>query len=203
MAIYKPAPLAVTELLDQVMREYHPDLIKAEVKIDVLMADPDLDKKGLEILDKPRVTHQGRAAHAMIRITNAKERARGLGDAEMIIDSIYYQLKLMNDRQRSALIDHELCHIEPVWPSELDYKRPEGYHEKDKYNRPKLRSIKHDIEIGWFNVTVGRWGEDSVEAMQADKLMKSNTISNIQIALDFGADTPLQRMELPQPERNA
>lgn len=178
MAMIQPAPDLVNELVDEIMREYHPQLHSARVRIDTYMALPDLDKDG-EARDRPALSDKGYACLAKIKITSSDDRGKGRGHAEMTIDD--ERFKELSERQRQALIDHELMHLDVVYDKDDDIV-------EDKYGMTKLRTRKHDHQYGWFNDVADRWAKDSQEVFQAAHLLKSNSAGWIQIALDFGEE---------------
>lgn len=181
MALLQPAPDAINDLVTELVNEYHPELAENNVRIDVLMALPDLDKDG-EPKDRPAVTHNGYPALAKVRICPPRDRAKGYGDAEITIDDA--QFMLMEPDERKALIDHELYHIQ--------VKHKDDDVVLDKYGRPALKLRKHDHEYGWFDAIAERWQQNSQEWQQARRFQGSNSgrwiLDAIQSPLDFGPE---------------
>jgi hypothetical protein len=141
----------VRDLIDQ----HYPDLRHAKVRIDLLNVAAADGNHALFL--------HGHPCAAVIRKTNTRERAAGRGDAEIVIDREHY-LKL-TDRQRTALLDHELYHLE-VLTDRNDTLR------HDTNGRPCLGLRDHDYEVGWFHEIAERYGEDSAEVMQARQLLR-------------------------------
>lgn len=165
---YDKANSDVTQLVKAVAAEFHAELVRYEVSIDVLMANnPDGDA----------VTHGGYPAQAKIRIVSLKDRAKGCKDAELIIDESNW--RDLTDEQRRALIDHELQHLE--------VKFKDGGVALDDLGRPKLSMRKHDWQMGWFDVIARRHGEASPEVRQASELMGRQGQLYFGFAADDGA----------------
>lgn len=114
----------------------------------------------------PVLTHQGYEAAGLCRIVSARERASGLPDVQIILDRAVYSG--LNAKQKNALIDHELYHIEPVLNEETNEQK------YDAQDRPKLRIRKHDHQFGWFDEIANRHGEHSNEVRQAKKLIEDS-----------------------------
>lgn len=134
----------------------HTPLQTHGVRINLLFAYADLDTRGNPT--GPAVMAQGYPAHALVRLTSYKDRVKGLGDCEMIIDHAFWEEQPVEVRK--ALLDHELTHIQVVFD---EYDRPQ----KDKAGRPKLKLRKHDFQVGWFDSVAKRNGVFSIESQQA------------------------------------
>ena len=85
-------------------------------------------------------------------------------DAEIIVDK--YLWDEMTHRQRLALIDHEITHLE-------FQKDEDGYLKTDDLGRPKLKLRRHDFCIEGFSVIARRYGEDSNELILARSVQKN------------------------------
>ena len=137
-------------LVEEVMRLYHPDLIEYKIMIDLIDA---YDSSG-----GAAVTHGGLPAYAVVRSISLKDRVMGRGDAEITFDAL--RVGNMSERQRKALIDHELYHLE--------FKlNKDGEKTVDDLGRYLFKMRFHDREFGWFEDVAMRWGRDSVESQQA------------------------------------
>jgi len=156
---YQRADPDVVRLLERVMKECHPRLQEAGVKVGVLFAlNPDGDA----------VKHGGYPALAKIKPVALKDRVSKEWDAELIIDeSAYRQLR---EEQRESLIDHELSHINTIdlKPDEIATARAHDAGapawKLDDLGRPKLRSILGDWNAGdGFTQVVARHGEQAIE----------------------------------------
>lgn len=136
----------IDDTLDEHENQVFSDLDSAGVLIDLLFA-----YNGV-------LMHKGRAAAAVVRVTNLKERAAGRRDAEIIINKDWWEKA--NEKQRNAVLDHELWHLEVLTDIHGDYRF-------DDLSRPKLRLRPHDMEIGWFHGVAKRHGIYSLEVQQA------------------------------------
>lgn len=154
---YSKAPDECSDRVAHLLKLFHSPLFEAKVKVDVLSVATDGEG--------PALSHQGYAALAVVRVTNIKERTKGLGDAEIVIDEERYSQ--LADAEKDALIDHELYHLEVI----IDKKtlRPK----LDCRGRPRLRTRKHDHQFGWFREIADRHGAAAIEVKQATKLFLS------------------------------
>jgi hypothetical protein len=151
---YDAAPEDVHARVRRVIQQFHPDLKTSEARIDLIYVYADEDQ--------PALMCHGYPADAVIRITSAKERAIGRGDAEIVIDRDTY--KELSAKEQDALIDHELYHLKVK-------KDRHGIIQVDDHRRPKLNMRRHDREYGWFDEIARRHGEASGEIRQARKLL--------------------------------
>lgn len=126
---------------------------------------------------EPVLMHGGYPAQAVCRITPVRDRALGVADAVILIDRSNWLM--LGVRQRDALVDHELHHLERVVDDETELPKT------DAVDRPRLRIRKHDHQYGWFDAIAQRHGDASPEVRQATQLIESTG----QLYLDFGART--------------
>lgn len=117
--------------------------------------------------------HQGYPAAATARITPLKDRAMGVADAQILVDRSSWLG--LSQRQRDALIDHELTHL-------MRATDDEDLPLADVLGRPKLAMRKHDHQFGWFDEVAFRHKDASPEVRQARRLVE---ISG-QLYFDFG-----------------
>lgn len=144
----------IRSLVEEVMRLYHPDLIEFKITVDLIDA---YDSQG-----NAAVTHGGLPAYAVIRSIPLKDRVMGRGDAEITFDA--NRVGRMTERQKKALIDHELYHLE--------FKlNKDGEKTVDDIGRYLFKMKPHDREFGWFESVAMRWGKDSVESEQAREMV--------------------------------
>lgn len=162
MPIYESADESVRDLIDEVMRAYHPELVKAGVEIVAKMAMAKRDADGRPKL--PALKVRGVPANGAIRITTPLERAMEIGDAIMLLDG--EQWPDWSDAQRRALIDHELQHL-------IAANTGDDEKDTDDYGRPKLSIRPHDREFGWFDCVAKRHGEHSFEHSQLAAFRRS------------------------------
>ena len=140
-------------------KRYHPEHVEAGLKVDVVFVDID-DRNADE--STPALKLHGYPCDAVVRIVPLKQRAKGMGDAEIEIDLHRYDG--MEEDERNALLDHELYHIE------ICRNRKTKKIALDTVARPKLSMRLHDRELGWFDAIAQRHGDASGEVQQARAL---------------------------------
>ena len=160
MKTFSQAP-DVGLVIERMQEAHHEDL--DEVTISALFA---FDNES----SLPVLKHQGYPAGATVRITALKDRALGVADAQIIVDRAGWLA--LSGRQRDALIDHELTHLEVKTEEEEGAKDPVAVY--DVLGRPKLLMRKHDHQFGWFDEVAQRHGEASPEVRQARVLMEKS-----------------------------
>lgn len=134
--------------------ECYAPLLSAGVKIDLVFAYGNRNDDGE--LTGPALSKNGVTALGICRVVNLKDRAKGLGDAEIAIDGDWWEKA--SDEEKDAVIDHELYHIKLTGKT-------------DDLGRPKIKMRKHDFDFGWFTVIALRHGIHSVEVKQAKAVM--------------------------------
>lgn len=145
---YSEAPGEVREAAEALIEKRHHDLSDAGVTITYLFAaNPDGDA----------VTHAGYKAAAVMKKTKLADRVAGLADAVLTIDAAWWHDH--TERERAALLDHELFHLEVC-------RDDAGAVKRDDAGRPKLKLRKHDIVIGGFSQVIAWHKEAAVEAQQ-------------------------------------
>ena len=149
-----PGP-EVSDLLKQVMDQYHPELVKADVKIGLLYAWPSSDGGDALML-------HGYPAAAVVKKTSLRDRVQGIDDAVITINGPTW--KGLDDDEKIALLDHECTHLE------VCYDEEEGGVATDDAGRPKLKIRLHDFQVGWFKSIADRHGMASFEVKQAQTL---------------------------------
>jgi len=163
---YELAGPEVMAIIAKMIDRYHMELAAQHVAIDVLMAT---NKDG----DAIRVG--GYPANASIKIIGLKDRAKGHGDAEMLIDSQWWEDA--TQMARDALIDHELYHLEVKTDKQ-------NHPVTDDLGRPSLLMRKHDYQFGWFNAIASRHGEHSTEVYQATNLFDESGQTYFRFAME-------------------
>jgi hypothetical protein len=133
-------------LAQKAMQKYHPRLAEAGVTVEVLTVHSEVS---------PALRHHGYPAAAVVKVMSQKDRAAGSADARLLVDAEKWAG--MNASQRTALLDHELTHLELV-------KDEEGEVRTDDCGRPKLRVRPHDFELGGFEEVVSRHKQDAPES---------------------------------------
>lgn len=167
MKSYSVASEDVDRLIEQVRSEYY---------------SPDLDGVTIAALfvydleaTEPVLMHGGYPAQAVCRITPVRDRALGVADAVIVIDRSNWLS--LNVRERIALLDHEIHHLERVVDEDTELPKC------DAVDRPKLRIRKHDRQLGWFDVIAQRHGDASAEVRQAKQMIAETG----QMYFDFSA----------------
>lgn len=155
MKTYDQATPEVQARAVALMKRFYPEFVAVKLKVDFIFASTDSE-------DGHAVTHGGYPAAAVVRIVSLKDRAKGLGDIEIVIDRDGYLD--MTDEEKDALLDHELYHPQ----LQLDKNRKVKF---DGHGRPKLTMRKHDFQVGWFHEIARRHGSASGEYKQAQSLM--------------------------------
>lgn len=97
----------------------------------------------------------------MIKIVGLADRVAGLADSMLKIDAERW--KDLSDKQRNALIDHELTHL--IVKTDKD-----GNTKTDDLDRPKLQMKRHDREISCFDDVIRRHERDSLEWQAFDTM---------------------------------
>lgn len=136
--------------------ETHGTITDNHVRVDYLFAFADVDETTGEITGDALKCH-GVKALGITRKLGPKDRAKGLGDAEICLDGDWWANA--SDEERAALLDHELHHIC-------------GTEKRDNLGRPVIKMRKHDWQFGWFNVIAARHGQHSQECQQAKSMME-------------------------------
>lgn len=155
MPIYKSGEPELVAFIAEVMGRLHGRLADVELVIDVLEARPKTDEAGEPVGDALKL--HGYPCYATIKIRGPKDRGAGLGDALLTIDA--YRWPELSDATKTALIDHELTHLELCVDDEGRVKR-------DDYDRPRLRLRLHDQQFGWFDEVANRHDAASIEVQQ-------------------------------------
>jgi hypothetical protein len=147
-------------MVERAIEKYHPELAKEKVSIDtVIVARLDKDEQSVHAMKQA-----GYPIDAKIGVTSLQDRARGLADAKLVIDGLEWNSA--TDRQRVALIDHEVEHLDlvPVKPTKKEPDRVGN--KRDDLGRPCLRIRPHDWQLAGFKDVVERHGQHSHEAKQ-------------------------------------
>lgn len=136
--------------------KYHQELADFDVRIDYMFAFAELDKETSE-KKGPAIKHNGWPALGLASRIKLKDRAKGMGDCEILLDADAW--KVMPEAQRLALLDHELEHFE--------VKRDKfGGVVTDDLDRPVITIREHDRQHGWFDNIARRHGINSFEVEQ-------------------------------------
>ncbi len=143
-------------LAEGLIARHYPDFKERGLRIDYLFAHAKTDPETGEATDNAITVH-GMPADGVCRKIGLKDRVKGHGDAEIVINGDWW--RDASEAERIALLDHELYHI-IVLPK------------NDDAGRPQVRLRKHDFQFGWFKTIAERHGVASAERRQASTLME-------------------------------
>ncbi len=152
-------------IIRKVIGEHHHELKKAQVKIDCLFASNE---------DNDAITLHGYKCAAVVRKISYKNRVMGRGDAEITIDALWWEDA--TDRQKEALISHELTHLQVVYNTKTNAIKRDGA------DRPKLSMRLHDWQLGGFEEVAKVFGKDAPEVVLARDFKERFG----QLCFDFG-----------------
>lgn len=150
-SIIEKAPQSIIDLFDEVRREYHPELLAADFII--LTRSPAAQKGGKAVLGSMK---------------KASAEAQGLAGqkADYILTVSLDDWNIFRDRQRRALLDHELSHCQ-------------GKEDKET-GAIKWGLVGHDIQE--FSAVLKRWGAWSEDIVQVVETLQQLDL--------FGAPDP-------------
>ncbi len=149
MKSYEDAGSDNLALLRRVMMKHHTDLDRA--KINVLLVFVSTDN------DSPPLTKSGHPCAAICKVLSDHDRFTSHGmDAVIDVDAAHWQE--LTDKQRFALLDHELSHVVLATDSEGLTRRREDASVIAKLN-------PDDYMMTGFYAVIKRHGSDAVEAM--------------------------------------
>lgn len=154
MNTYKACGLDIARRAKRLVKKYHDPLARARVRIDFLFVTTDGE-------DGCALKCGGYPAMAVASVIPQKNRVGLKADARITIDKEAWDH--LSERQRDALLDHELQHFEAVMADDTVAL--------DGNDRPKIRMRKHDVQLGFFSVIAKRHGEHSQEVIQARALI--------------------------------
>lgn len=165
MPTFQRCPQAVSELALEILCKYeeHKPLLDAKVKIDFCFAYGDRDEKTGAVTGYA-IVKNGVRCYGLARKMPLKDRAMGRGDAEITLDHDHWND--IPDKQRRALLDHELHH--------LSVKMDKRGLCRDDLNRPIIVLRDHDYDFGWFRIVAERHGQHSIELIQAHQMMDTD-----------------------------
>lgn len=163
MSRFEKAPDDVKERAEALIEKFHPDLHAQDVEIAYVFAHGKRDKDGALVGAALRL--HGNQCSGIARILGGKDRALRKVDVEISLDADRWPS--MPDKQKDALLDHELQHFEVK-------RNGKGEVVYDEYDRPRIGLRKHDYDFGWFTCIAIRHGADSFECQQAALIFNEN-----------------------------
>lgn len=152
---YTAAGLDVARRGKRLMKRWHEGLCKARVRVDYVFVTTDGE-------DGCPLKCNGYPAMAVAAAVPQKFRGGLKADARITIDKEAWEE--LSEKQKDALLDHELHHFEAVIQ--------DGTVGLDGNDRPRLRLRRHDVQLGFFSVIAQRHGEHSQEVIQARALVE-------------------------------
>lgn len=178
MIEYLEADQEVHDLLHRVMAEYFPGLANMEpvLVVDIRMA---VDDKG------KRLRHHGHPVGAMIKVVSQEERAAGGADVRVVIDRRSWVDR--NERQRTALLHHELTHVKPK------RNKKTFLLVLDPYGRPKIGMRLDDWMLTGFVETARIFGEDSIERRSLEVVAATLSQMELPFAPESAGLNPTKR----------
>lgn len=163
MPTFKIATKDVRDLLQSLMQanECYTPHLESEIKIDLVFAFCDRDDEKTPL--NCALTKGGVRCLGIARKVSPKDRAKGMGDAEIALDADWWEEA--EEKEKAALLDHELYHI-------IVQTNKAGDPIVDDFGRPKLRMRKHDFEFGFFKAIAERHGRHSQEQILTRYMME-------------------------------
>lgn len=160
----------IKETIASLLSKWYPGFLEAGVTITTLFVR-EVTADG-ECTGEPCLKHQGYNAQATIKINSYKDRVEGKADATLTIDLATWVG--LNERERVALIDHELFH--------LKVRTKDGIPVRDDCGRPVLKIRLHDWQTGGFGQIVKRHQDAAPEA----KAFMDLNVKFKQLEFNFG-----------------
>lgn len=155
---YKKAPAHFKQVVGDLMRTVHCDLMDHKTRVDMLLVFAPTDAEGSPV--GPALSDRGVPCLAKVSIVKLKDRVLGRGDAEILLDGD--SAKNWDDDRLRSILDHELTHLELTGAV-------------DDIGRPKFKIRPHDVDLGWFDACARRNGRKSIEVRQAEALFGSHS----------------------------
>ena len=159
MATYEKDEGDIRLRVDKITHDYeatYSHLLRRGVRMDLLFAYAPRNRKG--VITGPAIKVHGVRALAQVKVLGLKDRTKGCGDVEILVDADWWSDADRKEEERLAVIDHELCHIIVT-------------DDDDKAGRPKIWLRDHDWQFGWFTLIAARWGNASQEVQQAAEIL--------------------------------
>ena len=156
MPILTQANKDIVDVVARIVNQYHQPLRDAGVTFAIQVARPKTDESGEPT--EAAIKVNGYPCAAKVRVIPYRDRVNGLPDAEITIDGDEWDT--LTDRQRDALVDHEIEHLDL---STTIASNGAAVVNRDDCERPKLKIRKHDHQHGWFDAVARRHGQSSPE----------------------------------------
>lgn len=185
---YHRASAADRDFLEDQMGKYHEHLGELDVRIGMRMVHAARSETGE--IKQPALMHAGHRALALVRLVKARERV--FCDQDAIIDIDADEWEEMDDAEKAALVDHELCHLELV-------RDKEGNIATDDDARPVLRLKPDEIYFTGFYAVLRRHGTASCEYKSLDSIKRLGD----QLLFDWALDVDSLRPWRPEDDAEA
>lgn len=158
--VFHKADESVMGVVRDMIREHHPDVEGAGVRVGVIMVEPATNEDGEVVA--PAVKFAGAEAVAVCR--KVARKMRTLLPYEAIIEVDMNRWQELSDESRAALLDHEITHIEVV-------RGDDGQVAMDDDLRPKIRLRPDDFILTGFYSVIERHGADALEYQSVSRLI--------------------------------
>lgn len=161
-ATFERCPKSVDTMAKSLMQEFesHKALLSSGAVIDFVFARAEVDEK-TGVIKGHALMKNGVRALGISRKIPLKDRALGRGDAEVALDGDWWAEA--SEAQQRALLDHELHHLTP----KIDKRGMV----RDDLGHPVIVLRKHDWEFGFFTCIAERHGIDSMEVIEATRML--------------------------------
>lgn len=136
---YMKVDAGMSSKVAAVMQQYHSPLVDAGLSVDTLFAFAARNKDGEQT--GPAIAVRGHPVKAKIKVTPLKDRAKGDGDVELILDGDNWNN--IPDADQVAILDQQFTSLELVL--EEDEESASAKVARDDLGRPKLRKRVSDF----------------------------------------------------------
>ena len=152
---YDPAGREVLDCVDELVTNFYPDFVECQLKIGVMMAYS-------SELGKPALLVQGYPQAATIRKISVKDRAQGMPDLTIYLDSQSWAN--FNDDERKSELDKQLARYEVV------RDKKDKHIKTDSALRPLLKVRPYDYLLSGYDIHIRRYGTKGVDAKAIEEL---------------------------------
>jgi hypothetical protein len=156
--IYGDPPTEATRMLREIVAEFYPPLANLKEDIDVRIRFVESEAEGASPLKVG-----GWPADAVVSVVPLRHRACGGPDVLIEVDAHAWEWR--SERQRRALLHHELHHIDVVDLKESRERPGVWLCKLDTCGRPKVKLRPHDWQLGGFRELAELYEEDAPEVM--------------------------------------
>lgn len=154
MATFRVAEAEWVDLLAEVMRKHHPDLVEAGVTVGLLFAHAPRGEATGEPKG-PALKRGGAAVLSLVKVNSQRDRVEGKPDATITLDGDRWADEPRASQE--AILDRDLEAL-------LLVRNEDGGIETDDCFRPKLKLREPDFRLEGYWSIVERHGKDAVES---------------------------------------